>query len=284
MTVSQTRPPAAIVDDPAVPPTRQHRSLGALLGKANVLTGFVILIAIWELAPRLGLIDQEAFSPFSVVVRRLVHLAGTSDFWLEARSTLRTWALGLAISTVAGLALAVLIAVIPGARRYTHSTIEFLRPIPSVALIPAVILVVGTKYESGVVLITYAALWPMLLQTLAGFDDIDSVARDTARSFRFPLRLMATDLIWPSVLPYFFTGLRISASVALVLGVTGEMVIGTVGLGQGIALAQNAGDTPTMYALVLVTGLLGVLINIVFRAIERRSLRWHTSVRSLEAL
>jgi len=66
--------------------------------------------------------------------------------------------------------------------------------------------------------------------------------------------------------------------------VTGEMVIGTVGLGQGIAIAQSAGDTPTMYALVLVTGVLGVLINVVFRKIEKRSLRWHTSVRNLEAL
>lgn len=281
MTVSQTRPPVALDATPA--PGRPGR-LRDLLGKANVLTGFVVLIAIWELAPRWGLIDREAFSPFSEVVRRLAHLATTSDFWVEVRSTLRTWVIGLAISTVGGVVLAALITVIPGARRYTHSTIEFLRPIPSVALIPAVILVVGTKYESGVVLITYAALWPMLLQTLAGFDDIDSVARDTARSFRFPVRLLATDLIWPSLLPYFFTGLRISASVALVLGVTGEMVIGTVGLGQGIAISQSAGDTPTMYALVLVTGVLGVLINIVFRSMEKRSLRWHSSVRNLEAL
>jgi ABC-type nitrate/sulfonate/bicarbonate transport system permease component len=282
MTVSQTRPPVALGDAAAAP--ARPSGLRILLGKANVLTGFAILIVIWELAPRWGLIDREAFAPFSAVVRRLAHLATTSDFWLEVRSTLRTWAVGLAISTVGGVVLAALIAVIPGARRYTHSTIEFLRPIPSVALIPAVILVVGTKYESGVVLITYAALWPMLLQTLAGFDDIDAVARDTARSFRFPARLLATDVIWPSLLPYFFTGLRISASVALVLGVTGEMVIGTVGLGQGIAIAQSAGDTPTMYALVLVTGVLGVLINVVFRKIEKRSLRWHTSVRNLEAL
>lgn len=283
MTVSQTRPPVALADSAASSPVRRGR-LRVVLGRANVLTGFVILIAIWELAPRAGLIDREAFAPFSVVVERLAHLATTSDFWVEVRSTLRTWVIGLAIASAGGVVLAVLIAVIPGARRYTHSTIEFLRPIPSVALIPAVILVVGTKYESGVVLITYAALWPMLLQALAGFDDIDSVARDTARTFRFPMRLMATDLIWPSLMPYFFTGLRISASVALVLGVTAEMVIGTVGLGQGIAIAQSAGDTATMYALVLVTGLLGVLINIVFRAVEKRSLRWHPSVRSLEAL
>jgi ABC-type nitrate/sulfonate/bicarbonate transport system permease component len=86
-------------------------------------------------------------------------------------------------------------------------------------------------------------------------------------------------VLWPTALPYVFTGVRLAASVALVLAVTAELVIGAPGLGQSIAVAQTSGAVPTMYALIAVTGLLGVAINLAARAFERRSLAWHQSVR-----
>lgn len=256
----------------------------SILSRLNVLTGFVIVILIWEIVPRLGILDPHVFAPLSDVLVRLGQLSATPDFWGMLISTIRTWAIGLVIAVVGGFVVGFLIGLIPGARAFTHSTIEFLRPIPSVALVPAVILLVGSTFQSGVVLITYAAFWPMLLQTLYGLDDVDPVARDTARSYRFTWRMRVFDLVLPSVLPYVFTGFRISASIALVLAVTSEMVIGTFGLGQGIALSQSAGDTTKLYALVIVAGLLGVAVNIGTRALEKRTLHWHASVRNAEAL
>jgi ABC-type nitrate/sulfonate/bicarbonate transport system permease component len=172
------------------------------------------------------------------------------------------------------------IGLVPGARKYTHSTIEFLRPIPSVALIPGVILIFGSRYQSGVVLITYAAFWQVLLQMLYGLGDVDAVARDTARSFRFSTRGFIVHVAWPTLLPFLFTGIRLAASIALVLAVTAEMVIGSYGIGRGIVVAQTSDAIPTMYALVIVTGLMGVTINVAARAIEKRVLRWHPSVRN----
>jgi ABC-type nitrate/sulfonate/bicarbonate transport system permease component len=80
------------------------------------------------------------------------------------------------------------------------------------------------------------------------------------------------------------TGLRLAAAVALILAITAEMFIGNPGLGREIVFAQSAGNWPAVYALVIVTGLLGLVINLVFRAIERRSLSWHQSVRGEEVL
>jgi len=246
--------------------------------------GFLLLALAWELAPRLGAVNPQFFPPFSVLVRELAHLALTQEFWAYIASTIRTWAIGLVFATVAGVAAGLVIGLVPGARRYTHSTIEFLRPIPSVALIPGVILIFGSRYQSGVVLITYAAFWQVLIQMLYGLNDIDTVARDTARSFRLGTWGYVRHVAWPTLLPFLFTGVRLAASIALVLAVTAEMVIGTFGIGRGIVVAQTSAAVPTMFALVIVAGLLGVGINAAARVLERRVLRWHPSVRNVEAL
>jgi ABC-type nitrate/sulfonate/bicarbonate transport system permease component len=251
----------------------------ALLRGAASVSALVLLALAWELAPRLGWISRDFFPPLSAVLAKLGELAGTSEFWGFLVATARTWALGLLVATAAGVLAGLAIGLIPGARKYTHSTIEFLRPIPSVALIPGVILVFGTRYQSGVVLITYAAFWQVLLQMLYGLNDIDAVARDTARSFRFTRLGYVRHLAWPTLLPFLFTGLRLAAAMALVLAVTAEMVIGSQGLGRGIVVAQASNATADAYAYVLVAGLMGVAINFGARLLEMRLLRWHPGVR-----
>jgi ABC-type nitrate/sulfonate/bicarbonate transport system permease component len=252
--------------------------------RLNCISGFLLLAVFWEAAPRLGLADPRFFPPLSTLLVELFNLGATQEFWLYLLSTTRTWAIGLVVATLAGVIGGLAIGLVPGARTYTHSTIEFLRPIPSVALIPGVILIFGSRYQSGVVLITYAAFWQVLLQMLYGLNDIDAVARDTAHSFRFSRTGFIVHVAWPTLLPFLFTGIRLAASIALVLAVTAEMVIGSYGIGRGIVVAQTSDAIPTMYALVIVTGLMGVGINLAARAIEKRVLRWHPSVRNAAAL
>lgn len=113
-----------------------------------------------------------------------------------------------------------------------------------------------------------------------------SRARTGAATERSPSSTWARvrHLLWPTALPYVMTGIRLAAAVALVLAITAELVIGTPGLGARIAVAQASHAVPDMYALVAVTGLLGVLINLGARAVERRSLAWHQSVRGEAAV
>ena len=257
--------------------------VSAVVEKLGGLLGILVLAGVWELAPRMGWINREFFPPLSAVLEKLLSLITTAEFWEYCLSTTRTWALGLAIASLAGVLAGLFIGLTPGARKYTHSTIEFLRPIPSVALIPGVILLFGSRYQSGVVLITYAAFWQVLLQMLYGLNDIDAVARDTARSFRFSRWGFVRHVAWPTLLPFLFTGMRLAAAMALVLAVTAEMVIGSHGLGRGIVVAQASNATTEAYALVLVAGLMGVGINVLARVMESRILQWHSSVRVLKA-
>ena len=259
-------------------PTTLNRAIRQLPWQGGV--GIAVLAVLWEAAPQLDWISPSYFPPLSAVLRELLELAGTEELWTYVLSTTRTWGLGLALATVSGVVAGLAIALIPGARTYTHSTIEFFRPIPSVALIPGVILLFGSRYQSGVILIIYAAFWQVLLQILYGVQDIDAVVRDTARSFRFSRWGFIRHVAWPTLLPFLFTGVRLAAAMALVLAVTAEMVIGTVGIGRGIMVAQNSNATTTTYALILVTGVMGVGINLLARALEQRLLRWHPSVRN----
>ncbi len=249
--------------------------------RVSSFLGIALLALAWELAPRLDLINVSFFPPLFEVLKKLFEIALTAEFWGFLFSTVRTWTLGLCLATFAGIAIGLFIGLTPGARRYTHSTIEFLRPIPSVALIPGVILIFGSRYQSGVVLITYAAFWQVLLQILYGLNDIDDVARDTARSFRFTRMGFIRNVAWPTLLPFLFTGIRLAAAMALVLAVTAEMVIGSQGIGRGIVVAQTSNATAETYAYVLVAGFIGVAINALARLLEIRILSWHPSVRSL---
>lgn len=105
------------------------------------------------------------------------------------------------------------------------------------------------------------------------------MVRETARSYRLGPLTQVRHVLWPTALPFVMTGFRLAATVALVLAITAELVIGAPGLGKEIAVAQNSGAVSLMYALVIVTGILGVLVNILARAIERRFLAWHPSQR-----
>ena len=244
------------------------------------LAGVAIVAAAAEILPRAGVVDERFLPPFTTMVRALGRQVVEGDFWVALGQTLGGWALGLAIAMIAGVLAGVLIGSVPFLRAVTASTIEFLRPIPSVALIPLVVLIYGSRIQSALVLVVYAAFWQVLVQVLYGVADVDPVVRDTARSFRFSRWGIVRNVVWPTALPYVMTGFRLAAAVALILEITAELIVGVPGLGRAIGVAQSSGAVPDTYALVLVVGLIGVVVNVGARAVERRTLRWHTSIRS----
>jgi ABC-type nitrate/sulfonate/bicarbonate transport system permease component len=251
------------------------RANPALLGVLGLVTFALVL----EVAPRLGVVPAEYAPPTSRILAAVADEAVRPAFWTALVDTLVTWAAGLGIAVAAGLVAGLRIGTAPFLRAATATTIEFLRPIPSVALIPLVIVLYGSTIRSTVILVVYAAFWQVLVQVLYGVADVDPVARDTARSYGLGAWDRLRFLLWPTALPYVVTGVRLATSVALILAVTGELVIGSPGLGKEIDLAQQGGAVPTVYALILVTGLLGVLANVGARLVERRVLAWHPSER-----
>ena len=243
------------------------------------LVGLLALVVLVEILPRIGVLPRAYFPPSSEIGAALVDQVKTPEFWTAVADTMRGWAIGLAIAAVAGIVLGILIGSSRFTRELTASTIEFLRPIPSVALIPIAVLVFGTDIESKLLLVVYASFWQVLIQVLYGVQDIDPVAQDTARVYGLGRIARVRYLTWPTALPYVMTGLRLAAAVALILAVTAELVIGNPGLGKLLATAQSSGAYAATYAIVVVTGILGVLVNLVFRAVERWTLSWHPSQR-----
>jgi ABC-type nitrate/sulfonate/bicarbonate transport system permease component len=250
-----------------------------LLGATGLL-GFAV---VWQLIPVLGLVDRQYLPYATDVFGWLFQEIRDLAFWRRLRLTMTSWAVGLALATLAAVVLGTAVGLVPFLRRATHTTVEFLRPVPSVALIPLAVLMFGLQLRAALVIIVYAAFWQVFVQVIYGVADIDTVARDTARSFGLTRRERLRYLVLPTALPYLMTGLRLAAAVALILAITAEMVIGNPGLGRSIELSRSAGDAVGLYGLVVVAGMLGLLVNLVFRFIERRSLAWHQSVRSEEA-
>ena len=278
----------ATVDAPLIvtsPPRRRSRRTGRTLRKVGLgLAGIAGFLLTWQLLPTLGIVNPAYFPTATDTIAQLSLMLGDLEFWRNVGRTMTSWAIGLVIATVLAVILGTIIGLVPFLRRATHSTVEFLRPIPSVALIPLAILMYGYQLQAALLIIVFASFWQVFIQVLYGVADVDAVARDTARSFGLSRGSRIVNLVLPTALPYLMTGLRLAATVALILAITAEMFISIPGLGRAIMLARDAGQWTTVYALVIVTGVLGLLINLVFRAIERRSLSWHQSVRGEDVL
>jgi ABC-type nitrate/sulfonate/bicarbonate transport system permease component len=236
-------------------------------------------LALWELISRTGVISQKDLPAMSTSFRELWSLMQTGDFWKAFAQTVRGWALGLGVAMTLAVPLGILLGSSDFAARAFRVPIEFLRPIPSAALIPLLFLTLGTTIKSEIFLAAFGAFWPLLVQTMYGVRDVDPLAMDTGRSFgvgRFE-RLYRIKL--PSAVPYIATGLRISSTVSLILAFTAELFMGIPGLGQKVNYAQAFGLDKQLYAYALATGFLGVAIHLVSAGVERRALRWHPSQR-----
>jgi ABC-type nitrate/sulfonate/bicarbonate transport system permease component len=235
----------------------------------------------WEFVSRSGLISEDDLPAMTTTFNELWSMVHTREFWVAFGETVRGWALGLGIATALAVPIGILLGSSEFANRAFRVPVEFLRPIPSAALIPLLFLTLGTTLKSEVFLATFGAFWPLLVQTIYGVRDVDPVALDTARSFgvgRFE-RLYRIKL--PSAVPYIATGLRISSAVSLILAFTAELFMGTGGLGQIMNVAESFGLTVQVYALALATGFLGLAIYVLFSAFERWALRWHPSQRAV---
>lgn len=280
------------VQAPAVPSSRPDRAGAAgrrggrgLRQRASdwllPVAGIAAVLVLLEAGSRTGVLPRESFPPVSEIYGSLLGLVTDSPLWVEVGRTMRGWAVGLLLAAVLAVPLGMLLGASRLAFQMTRLVIEFLRPVPSVALIPLAVLVFGVGQDMKVFLVAFACFWPILFQAIYGVQDVDPVARDTARSYGLPLLARFTRVTLPSAAPYIATGLRISSAIALILALTAELVVGAPGLGRAIVVSQISGSITQMYALILATGLLGWLLNTVFQAAERRLLRWHPSHREV---
>ena len=248
------------------------------LGKwVRGLVGLAVLGVASEILGRAGIVHRDFLPPASTILGRAVGLAGDTDFLTNLWSTIKAWAIGLAIAVAGGVPLGILLGSVPVLNTAVRAVVEFLRPIPSVALIPLVSLILGSGQTTEVTLIVYAATWPVLFNTIYGLQDVDPVARETMRTFGFGRLAVIWRVSLPSAAPFIATGIRLAAGIALILAVGTEILSGFgQGLGTFIAQAQQSVDgTKDVLAGTVWIGVLGLLVNLALLQGERRLFRWH---------
>ena len=256
-------------------PLRRRRPPARLLIPVGTTVG---LLALWELFARTGVLPDEV-PPFTDIVSWLVGQLGDPAFWTSVRQTVWQWFAGLIIGGVVGIVLGVTLGAVPLVQRLLNVPLEFLRPIPAIVYLPLLILVLGSRPQTGILLASLGAFWPLLFQSIYGVRAIDQQAIETGKVFGLSKRQRLWYIMLPSLLPYLATGVRIASSLALIVAVSIELVGGVPGLGADMAAASQNGLYDAMYGLLLVSGILGLLLNAVLERTEKRLLRWHVSHR-----
>ena len=256
---------------------RQELALGGL--------GVLLAFGACEAVGRAGIVRRSYLPPASEVLARAVELAGDGAFLDGVAVTLRAWALGLGLAAAIAIPLGLLLGSVPLVDEAVRAVIEFLRPLPSVALIPLVSLLLGSGTGTEVALITYASIWPILFNTVHGIGETDPLAKDTLRTFGFGRLSILLHVELPATAPFIAAGLRISAATALILAIATELLSGFgQGLGIFIAQAQLATDgTRDVLAGVVWAGVLGLVINGVLVRLERLAFPWTPGARGARA-
>lgn len=239
--------------------------------------GFIAAGAAAQLIMWAGGFGQGVLPLPSSVLASAADLARNGMFLASVGSTMAAWAEAMAASVVIGVLLGLLLGVLPWAGSAVGLVIEFLRPIPSVVLIPLVLLIVQDNMRTELVIIVYASVWPVLINTIYGVRDVDPVAKETMRSFGFGPLTVVGRVSLPSAAPFIATGVRIAASVALVVAVAAELIgTGMNGIGAYLTNLESGTDSSApMIAVAVWAGLIGIVINAVFAGAERRMFRWH---------
>jgi ABC-type nitrate/sulfonate/bicarbonate transport system permease component len=242
------------------------------------LAGIAVAIVVWELIRAAGLVPRD-FVPSIVGI--LDALAGSMDSGLPdaLRHTLTAWAVGMLLAVAIGVLLGVAIGLWRTADAAARVVVDFLRPVPSVALIPVAVLIFGVGLRMQILLIVFACVWPVLFNVRYGVRSVDPLLVDTARIAGLSRAAVIRRVVLPWALPAIFTGVRISSSIALVLAVSSEMISGSPGLGKMIVDADSAGNFGLLYAGALVTGVFGFLLNQGLVSIDRRLLPWSVAAR-----
>lgn len=245
--------------------------------------GLVLVLVLWQLGSMTGIINPRSIpAPLDIFIT-LIGLLGTGWFWVSVWNTVSVSLLGIVIVIAIAIPLASAIHRSTGVRESTWFLIEFLKPIPPVALIPLGLLLWGPTEVLKLILVVFASLWPLLTQLIYGFREVSGTAIEVSKVYRFSPWQRTSRIVLPSILPFAVTGLRISITIALVVAIVVEYIGGVAGMGQELVLSQLNGLLLQTYAIILAMGFLGLVFNGLLAMISRPLLFWHASEREKQS-
>jgi len=274
--LAQGRPasPARVEPQPSPVPGVIRQLLGWLgaFGHRSLL--LVALLAVWEAAPRLGLIDQVFLPPFSEVIAAGWQLAQSGELYEDVSASLLRALSGFLISVVLIVPLGLVVGWYARLGNLLNQFIEICRNTAPLALLPVFILLLGIGELSKITMVVYSCAWPLLLNTIAAVKQVDPLLIKSARTMGASPQQLFRKVILPASLPTIFVGIRLASASAMLVLVASEMVGAKAGLGYLIINSQYSFLIPQMYFGILGITLIGLAFNAVLEALERRFMRW----------
>lgn len=247
-------------------------SRATMLGVVGIIGSGLVA----ELIMRSSLITTEGLPIPSQVLAGAADLIPNTGFWQDVAFTLGEWGLGLLLATVIGVLLGGLMGAFTSWYTAFEWPVEAFRVLPSVALAPILVLIVGRGMVSLSIAVALACVWPILLNTMYGVRGVDPTAVNTARTLGLSKLQILARIKIPSALPFAFTGVRISASIGLLVAVSVELLVGDgSGIG-GFILTQSANATnlDAVYAATIIAGIIGVIVNLVLAQVDGLLFAW----------
>jgi ABC-type nitrate/sulfonate/bicarbonate transport system permease component len=242
------------------------------------LLGGVLLLALiilWEILPRYGILYARYFPPFSTVVGAFWEGVRSGEILKHTAISISRAFRGYLLAILIGVTLGTLTGTIRWLSDFLEITVECLRPMPSVALVPIAILLFGTSDNYNISIITFGCTWPIFVNTYEGTKSIDTQWIDTARVYGATRFDLLRKVIVPAALPYIVSGLRISLGTSIIIVTVTEMLASFKGLGYFIMETYNAYQIPQMYAGIVTIGVVGYGLNWLFLTAGDRFMAWH---------
>lgn len=280
--------PTSAAPTPATPTSppraRPHRSLFRLLlhavGTASRKSiAVVAFLALWEIAPRVGLVDSTFLVPFSTAVRALWNLIQDGQLWDDASASLTRSAIGFGIAVGIGVPLGLVIGWYRAVADLLNPLLELFRNTAALALLPVFILILGIGETSKISIVVYACVFPILLNTITAVRGVDPTLVKAARSLGLSTPRLFRQVVLPSSVPTVLTGIRMAAASSILVLIAAEMVGAKDGLGYLINSAQQNFEIEQMYAGIIAISLIGTIVNVLLVRLERRLTRWRPATR-----
>ena len=230
----------------------------------------VVLVVLWQ-----GL-SYASFFPMDTMSRPSVILVAAAKGLADGSILLATWQTieaaltGFLISAVAGILLGVILGLSRRLERIVGPTVDALRPVPAVALIPLSLLLFGFGLKMEAAVIVFACIWPILIVTIAAVRGVEPRLLEVARVLEMPFWTRLRKIILPAALGRITVGLKLAVGIALVVAVTVEIVLNPRGLGYGMIIAQQTLRSGVMWAELVWLGLLGWALNFGLEAAVSR--------------
>jgi NitT/TauT family transport system permease protein len=232
------------------------------------------LLALWEVAARLAIVSPRYFPPPTAVGAGLVASFSEGDLGAETLTTLTRLAAAFALAALAGVPLGLVMGRVRAIREAIDPYIAFLFPVPKIAMLPFLLIVLGVGEPAFVLTGAISAFFQITISTLAGVQTMDPRLLEVGRNYGADGGRLFLKIILPAALPSIFTGLRLGLGLALVTIVAVEFITAKSGLGHLVYRHWQMLSTVEMYGAFVLVGALGLLLTRGLGAVQRRLLSW----------